>query len=51
MDRLTSRYKYFLSARVVAAQLGRAHDWEPYLRGPWQGPDGQLPDPDRHTGG
>lgn len=46
-----TRYNYYRSARVVAAQLGRAHDWEPYLRGPWLRPDGRLPDPDRRPGG
>lgn len=46
-----TRYNYYRSARVVAAQMGKAHDWEPYLRGPWQRPDGLSPDPDRHPGG
>lgn len=46
-----TRYNYYRCARVVAAQLGKWQDWQPHLRGPWQRPDGQLPDPERHAGG
>ncbi len=35
-----TRYRYFLTARYVAAALGRWADWEPHLHGPWTDPRG-----------
>ena len=38
-----TRYEYWRSVRGLIAAMGRLHDWEPHLRGPWQHPDGRQP--------
>lgn len=46
-----TRYKHWLTARVLAAALGKWPEWEPYLRGPWRRPDGKVVGNEQGVGG
>jgi len=37
-----TRYHYWRTARALAAAMGRWPAWEPYLRGPWVRPSGEI---------
>ena len=38
----STRYKHWLTVRLLVSALNKLRDWEPLLQGPWLRPDGEV---------